>query len=73
MRTIYHCCVDLGALIRGDKTATSFLRHYGGAEVYAMSSAEIIAEATIRRAKGMDAWPLCDQFTPAGQCKGHPQ
>lgn len=71
MSTIHHCCIDLSALIRQDGMCLSFLRHYGGEEAARLSNEAIVAQAAIKRAKGMDAWPLCDKHDRRGHCLGH--
>lgn len=73
MSTTYHCCIDLDALARLDGTAVAFLRHYGPDEAKGLSNEAIVAQAVIRRAKGMTAWPLCEHHDKTGHCKGHPQ
>jgi hypothetical protein len=72
MTTTYHCCVDLGALIRGDRFAVGALRAFaedmGDAELQ-----EIVSKAAIKRAQGMEAWPLCGKHDQLGHCTGHPK
>lgn len=70
--TIYHCCVDLGAICRGDSFAINALRHYNE-EAREMPVEKVIATAAIKRAQGKEAWPLCNHADELGRCKGHPQ
>lgn len=67
----YHCCIDLGALIRQDSMATSFLCKYGPDDAKGLAPEAIVTQAVIRRAKGMDAWPLCSNHDAKGHCIGH--
>lgn len=72
MTTLYHCCVDLGAIIKGREDCIGVVRHFDACMREAPTE-HIIAQAVIKRAQGMEAWPLCDSHTAKGQCKGHPK
>lgn len=68
--TTYHCCVDLSALAKGRDFALLALRAFD-ASVRESPTEYIIAQAVIKQAQGMTAWPLCDNPTKEGHCAGH--
>lgn len=72
MRTTYHCCVDLDAICKGGKFAIDAVRAFAP-DMRVADDSTIVAEAAIKRARGMEAWPLCNHHTPTGHCKGHPE
>lgn len=70
-RTTFHATFDLDALIhRGEAAKMAGHVRLAGADHWA-TEAEIVAHATILKAKGLDVLPACDNTDAKGNCLGH--
>lgn len=68
---VYHCSFDLNAIIhRGEAARMAGHIRLAGAETWA-TEAELIAYATILRAKGLEVLPTCANHDAKGNCLGH--
>lgn len=68
---IFHATFDLDAIIhRGEAAKMAGHVRIAGAETWA-TEAELIAHASILKAKGYEVLPVCDNHDAAGQCRGH--
>lgn len=69
--TTYHATFDLDSLIhRGEAAKMAGYVRFPGSETWA-TEAEIIAHASILKAKGFEVLPACDNHDSTGQCLGH--
>ncbi len=68
---VYHCSFDLNAIIhRGEAARMAGHVRLPDALDWA-TEAELIAYASILKAKGMEALPTCDKHDAEGNCLGH--
>lgn len=69
--TIYHATFDLDAIIhRGEAARMAGCVRLPGAQNSA-SEAELVAFATILKAKGFESLPACSKHDAKGNCPGH--
>ncbi len=69
--TTFHATFDLDALIHGGEAArmAGHVR-FAGSDHWATEH-EIVAHATILKAKGFEVLPACDKTDSKGNCLGH--
>jgi hypothetical protein len=69
--TTFHATFDLDALIhRGEAARMAGYVRFAGSNHWA-TEPEIVAHATILKAKGFDVLPACDKTDAKGNCLGH--
>jgi len=68
---IYHCCFDLGYILRrgGAREMAGRVRLPGAKAL--VTEAELLTHAALLQMRGMEAMPTCGNYDHTGHYRGH--